>query len=339
MWSVKFFTAQSNGAQKNERRINVKNELKVELNNYLKNCALYYDLPGIVLGASVGIRDFNYKGASGYKDIRTKEVLHYDDIFHMASLTKPFAAMAILMLVDQGKLKLSDKMIDIIKTAPIDDKRYEEVTIEHILTHTSGIFESKFSWEPSSRYFSYQDETYDTLGLVIKEITGINFSDYVNKNILLPLNMCHSEISVTTRKDLICGHQKDKENKITGPVMFEYCEERAPSSTLTSNLSDMEKWANEVLVNKTLLSPKSYDLMFKEHAKIEGTDQHMCISWFKREQAGHTLYGHFGSDEGYRTCFWICPKLDIHISVMSNITTTPIRRISEEVFDMLLTII
>ena len=317
----------------------MKSELTTKLDKYLEDCVFYYDLPGIVASASFGIRDFRYKGAAGYKDISKKETLHYDDIFHMSSVTKLFTGMAVMRLVDQGKLKLSDKMIDILGKAPIDDKRYEEVTIEHILTHTSGIFNSKFSWEPSDRYFSYQDMTYDTLGLVVKEITGMAFSDYVKKNVLLPIDMHNSEISITPRQGQIPGHQKDEEKQMVASLIFDYRQERAPSSTLTSNISDMEKWANEVLFEKTLLSPQMYELMFKEHAKIVGTDQHMCISWFKREQAGYKLYGHIGSDVGYRACFWICPELDTHITIISNITTTPIKRISEEVFAMLLTII
>ena len=314
----------------------MKDELTIKLDKYIEESAFYYDLPGLAIGAGSRARDYKYKGAAGYRNIDTKETLKPDDIFHMASVTKLFTGMAIMMLIEEKKLKFEDKMVEILPNAPIDDKRYEKVTIEHILTHTSGIVDSQFLWAPEDRYFSYQDMTYDALGLVVKEASGMYYDEYVKEKILLPLGMTSSEISVTQRAGLVSAHAKNEEKEIIAIPYFNYRRERAPSSTLTSNLEDMKKWAEEFLYKKTLLKPEIYDFILREHVPIPAIKQHMCISWFKREQAGYSLYGHIGSDVGYRSGFWICPELGLHLTVLANITNTPIIKICEKVFEMLI---
>jgi len=313
----------------------VKNELTAKLEQYIQDCICYYDLPGLVIGVGLCGRDYTYQGASGFRNFDTKEPLKPDAIFHMASITKLFTSTAVMMLLQENKLRLEDKMIDILPTPSIDDKRYEEVTIKHILTHTSGILDAKFVYDPKDKHFLYSDLEYDTLATVIEAASGIRFDDFVNKKILLPLGMNDSEISITLRPDMVIGHSKNEENQITVGPYFEYQIERASSSTLTSHVGDMEKWGKEVLVKKTLLHPETYELALREYVPIPEMGQQMGMSWFKREQAGYTLYGHIGSDPGYRTAFWMCPELNLHYTVLANMTRTPIKKICEEIFDIL----
>ena len=321
---------------RNELTPNMKNELTAKLDKYIEDCVLYYDLPGLAVGAGSFVHDYEYKGATGYRNVEAKERLTTDAIFHMASVSKVFTSTAIMMLVEQGKIKLDDKMIDILPKPPIDDKRYKEVTVKHVLTHTSGIFESKFIHNPEDKRFLYSDLEFDTLGTAIGVVSGMPFNEYVNKNILAPLNMNDSEIAITLRPNLVPGYEKDEKNRMVLAEPFDYCLQFASSSTLTSHVSDMKKFAEEVLVNKTLISPGTYEIAFTEHVPIPDIGQQMCISWFKNQQAGYDLYGHIGSDPGYRIGFWCCPELKVHFTVMSNITKTPIRRICEEIFDILI---
>ena len=309
--------------------------LKAKLDKYIEDCVLYYDLPGVALGAGICNQNFIYEGAAGYKNIEQKELLKKEDIFHMASISKLFTSTAILMLAEQGKLKLDDKMIEILPKPSIDDKRYKEVTIKHILTHTSGIFESKFVHDPSDKKFVYADLEYDTLGTVIKEVSGLYYDEFINEKILKPLKMDDSEISITLRPGLVPGYEKDENKHMVLAKPFGYCRERGPSSTLTSNVSDMRKWAEEVLINKTLLSPDMYKFAMESYVPIPEMQQDMCMSWFKNEMSGHTWFGHIGSDPGYRIGLWCCPELNLHFTVMSNITKTPILRMCREIADII----
>jgi CubicO group peptidase (beta-lactamase class C family) len=170
---------------------------------------------------------------------------------------------------------------------------------------------------------------------VIKEVSGLYYDEFIREKILKPLKMDDSEISITLRPDLVFGYEKDEDKRMVVAEPFGYCRERAPSSTLTSNISDMRKWAEEVLINKTLMSPDAYKFAMEEYVPIPEMQQTMCMSWFKNEQSGHALFGHIGSDPGYRVGFWCCPELSLHLTVMSNITKTPILRMCREIFDIL----
>jgi len=323
----------------------MRDELKNKMDKYIKECVLYYDLPGLIIGVGFCNSNYKYEGAAGVRNIETKEVLTPDAIFHTCSTTKLFTCMAIFMLIEENKLELDDKIVDLIgndysdrfetkNAAYISDARYKDVTIRHILTHTSGLFESEFLYHPNDKRFVYADPEYDVLGEVIEKVTGIPFDEYIYGKILEPLNMHNSEISVRQRENLVSAHSKNSDNEIVISPYFDYSISRAPSSGLTSTVADMAKWAEEVLVKKTLIKRDTYDIILREYVETPD-NQHMCMSWFKRIQSGYTLYGHFGSDIGYRTGFWICPELNLYFTVLSNITRTPINKICSEVFDII----
>ena len=311
-------------------------ELTAKLDKYVKDCVFYYDLPGIVIGAGICECDYKYEGAGGFGNAATKEPLQTDSVFHMTSITKLFTSTAILMLLESKKLSLDDKMVDILPDAPIVDKRYSEVTIKHILTHTSGIFKSKFLYPPSDKHFVYEDLEYDTLGTVIEIFSGMRYDEYVKEKILVPLCMHDTEISVGRESKSVFGHSKNEEKQFAVLPRFQYERTRMPSSSLTSTVHDMGKWAAEVLSGRTLLKPETYEFALQEYAKTPEKNQHICMSWFKRKQAGYALYGHIGADIGYKSGFWICPELNLHFTVLTNITTSPINKICDEVFDILL---
>jgi CubicO group peptidase (beta-lactamase class C family) len=88
-----------------------------------------------------------------------------------------------------------------------------------------------------------------------------------------------------------------------------------------------------------LLKPETYDLIWGEYAPVPSSGDRICMTWFKRKQGGYELFGHEGADKGFRSGFWICPGLKLHIAVMSNISHAPIRKICEEIFSMLLAIL
>jgi len=351
------------------------NELTSKLDKYIEDCVKLFDLAGLIVGVGNVKTGYTYEGAAGVRNIETKELMKTNHVFHMASVSKLLTSMAIFMLIDEGKLNLEQKVLDFLtdssiadrrciplsceidiekiknqvrntgevaknpyeeemSKAYIDDKRYKEVTIRHLLTHTSGLFEGKFVHNPDDKYFNYADTEYDLLGVVVEVASGIPYDKFINERILLPLGMSDSEMSITLRENLVTGHSKDSENRIITSEYFEYGLGRAPSSCLTSTVADMKKWSEEVLINKTLLSPESYEFALKEYVKTQD-GRVMCMSWFKRTQNGYELYGHLGSDEGYKIGFWVCPELGVHLTVMSNITKTPINRICEEIFDMI----
>lgn len=119
-------------------------------------------------------------------------------LFNTASITKLFTATAIMQLVEESKLELSDKLVDILPEFKMKDKRFSEITIQHLLTHSSGLMwdnkldespnnksslplylknleDKKLAFEPGSKmsYNTYSNVAFDLLGLVIEKQQNI----------------------------------------------------------------------------------------------------------------------------------------------------------------------
>ena len=135
-------------------------------------------------------------------------------VFRLASVTKQFTAMAILMLSEEGKLALTD---DITKYLPGYPTHGQTITIEHLLTHTGGVKDLEslparlavarndlslaevialFQDEPldfaPGEAWSYSNSGYVLLGAIIEQISGLSYAEFIQQHIFIPLGMTHS---------------------------------------------------------------------------------------------------------------------------------------------------
>jgi CubicO group peptidase (beta-lactamase class C family) len=158
-----------------------------------------------------------YKHSFGYADVANKILNSDSSVFILASLSKPFTAIAILQLKENGKLKLDDAV-----TKYLPDFPYNTVTIRQLLSHTSGltdlqIFEGPYRADtnkifsnadiipairadknaliaqPGEKY-SYSNTGFGILVLIVEKITGMLFQDYLRKRIFAPAKMNHTYI-------------------------------------------------------------------------------------------------------------------------------------------------
>jgi CubicO group peptidase (beta-lactamase class C family) len=203
--------------------------------------------------------------------------------------------------------------------------------------------EAHLLWGPSEGRFAYSNIGYEILGVVIAAVSGMPFEDYVRKNIFEPLDMKDSNLLSFERgiydkngqDDNLCTpHEKDEENHIVKAEYFPYNRAHGPSSTLTSNVFDLGKWG-EAHLKYRLLKRETYKLAWKEVALVPNNGEHICLSWFRREQNGFVFFGHEGTDDGFRASFWLCPQLELSIAVCSNISGAPVKKINKQIFDLL----
>lgn len=153
--------------------------------------------------------DIVFNETFGYKDYQTQEPWESDDVLRIASISKSFAATAILQLVEQGKLSLDADVADIMGFQ-IRNPHYPEVpiTVRMLLSHTSsmsdanGYFsfdylnrETSPTWEkvwnkyePGTKY-QYCNLGFNTLGAIIEKVSGVRFDQYISENILKPLGV------------------------------------------------------------------------------------------------------------------------------------------------------
>jgi len=179
-----------------------------------------------------------FQSEFGYADKNTK--LKKGSLYAMGSISKTFTALAIMKLVNEGKLSLNDKLKDITPEIEFYNKweATHPVTIKHLLTHRSGFDDMHISalikkrntefttleevltysksyqanWKPGL-VFSYSNPGYILLGYIIEKTSGITYQEYITKNILLPLKMNNTTYySLTKTENLITGYQQIENN-------------------------------------------------------------------------------------------------------------------------------
>ena len=169
---------------------------------------------GIVLAAENG--KVVYKKAVGFSDFENKILLDTSSVFSIGSVTKPFTAVAIMMLKEKGLLSYEDKLTDYF---PAFQDYAKTITIRHLLTHTSGLIDfindlklleivpdltdkigldslinqPALKFETGKKY-SYCNSGYFLLALIIEKVSGKTYREFIEENILRPLGMKHTYI-------------------------------------------------------------------------------------------------------------------------------------------------
>ena len=172
----------------------------------------------------------------GLADVAKKKPMEPDTLFWVASMTKPFTAVSILMLQDEGKLKLSDpveKFIPEFAALKTPAGRPAHITIEQILTHTSGLGEgdgaaiknahtlrdlipiylaSPMLYEPGERW-RYTQSGINVAARIVEVSSGVSFDEFVSKHLLKPLGMKHTTFypNKKQRSHLATPYVKDKQ--------------------------------------------------------------------------------------------------------------------------------
>lgn len=203
-----------------------------------------HDLPGISIAISDNGRLIHSRGY-GYADREAAEPVSPSSRFRIASISKPITAVAILRLVEKGKLRLDDRVFEILDApepiggAAMPDQRLKEVTIKHLLQHRGGwdrdqSFDPMFrsvqwaqqcrcdppampseviramhaqplDFDPGQRY-AYSNFGYCLLGRVIEKLSGQNYEEFVQSEIFQPLEIK----SITLGKTRLSDRQTDE---------------------------------------------------------------------------------------------------------------------------------
>ncbi len=181
----------------------------------------------------------------GLADIATKKPMHLDTLFWVASMTKPFTAVSILMLQDEGKLNVSDpveKFIPEFAALKTPSGQPAHITIQQILTHTSGLGEGDTStlkaahtlrdlipiylaspmlYEPGD-HWRYTQSGINVAARIVEVASGRSFDDFVTRQLLKPLGMKHTTFypNQKQRAHLATPYVKDKQTGTLGAVAY-----------------------------------------------------------------------------------------------------------------------
>jgi CubicO group peptidase (beta-lactamase class C family) len=301
------------------------------LDSVLQSFAEKDRFSGVVLIAEKG--KIKYEKAFGYREFADKIPLQTTDIFELASVSKQFTAMTIMMLKEKGLLQYDDPVEKYLNIP------YKGITIRHLLTHTSGLpdyqdimdkywdkskvagneeiltYLNKYAppklAEPGTKY-AYSNTGYVLLASIAEKISGKDFVEFITTEIFHKLDMKHTAIRTLAEKAAInnfaIGHVFVKErNEFIRADSFPssnytiWLGNRKGPGRISSTAEDLLKWDRALYANK-LVSQQTLNEAFTPMKLSDGNLTTYGFGWviISNDPSGKIVW-HNGDNPGYKT--------------------------------------
>lgn len=330
--------------------------------NHLEDSTSFFN--GSILVADQGKTVF--KGSYGYTDFDKQTSINEHSRFDLASCSKQFTAMGIMILQEQGKLKYSDDVTQYIPKLP-----YQGITIEDLLHHTSGLpsymalvdkewDKSKFltnydivdllhEHQPkvvfeAGKSFRYSNTGYVMLAVVIEQASGMSFAEFMKQNVFQPLGMNDTRVYNTKRsKGEVIGnfaHGYVKDRKTREFVMADsserhdfvrYMDNIVGDGAICSSIHDLAIWGNSTL-NQELVSAANWEKARTKLVLDDGRELGYGFGVFLRQDEGmeEVIY-HTGGWPGYVTIIVQLPEIEKTIAILSNNDYNDVLNMADEI--------
>ena len=305
-------------------------------------------IPGVAVAVSMNDNVIYQKGF-GLGNLEDQLPITPDTMFGTASVTKSFTALAIMQLVEQEMIALSDPVSTYLPAFEIKGMEpAEQITIHHLLTHTTGLAPIKRHEEFNyfadhlkylkeedhdllgmpGEFFSYSNDAFLLLGAIIEKVTGRLYRRYITEEILYPLHMHRSTFSIEEVK---------KFSNVTVPYIFNK-EKNEHESQPWPKLGNYEVGGG---IRSTVLDLLKYGSLFLNDGKFGGTsiiseidlkkiyqpyvqtDQTSYYGYAFKVTSGYygtTLVEHSGGQPGVASNFGFLPEKNIAVAVLTNLS-------------------
>ncbi len=284
-----------------------------------------------------------YSKSFGARERATGSSSDADTSFRIGSVTKQFTAAAILLLEQEGKLRVEDRIGKYLSDYPALGA---DITIHQLLSHTAGIpnyttfeelmkerdkaltpvelmtsfWNKPLEFEPGSSW-NYSNSGYVVLGVLIEKLSGMSYAKFMKTKLFVPAKLSRTEVGdAVGQSNRAIGYQvKDgaivPAEKISMSVPF-------AAGAVRSTASDLVRWHN-VLLGQSILSESS---KAKLYAPVQ---KGYAYGWNVKEKEGHRILGHGGGIDGFLTSYMRVMDEDLIVVVLSNNTNIPSANISE----------
>ncbi|MGB4847941.1 MAG: serine hydrolase [Saprospiraceae bacterium] len=280
-----------------------------------------------------------YKKVFGMANLELDVPMQMDNVFWVASIGKQFTAVAILQLMEQGKLNLQDEITKFIPDYPTQGN---SITIEHLLTHTSGIQTYSGMKDPEKKLNSdctpdevidffknlpmrfapgtkweYSNSGYFLLGYIIEIITGKPYAEYLEENFFKPLSMTHSLFADDTKiiKNRVgaysVGENGFVNSRSLNPTII------YSAGAIQSTVEDFYKWQQAVHSYK-LVKKETLDKAFTRYKLTDGKETDYGYGWKLGYVYESPSIWHGGGIEGFGAAEIYLPKEDVFVVMFTN---------------------
>jgi CubicO group peptidase (beta-lactamase class C family) len=273
-----------------------------------------------------------YSKCYGFADLETQQPITADSSFYLASVSKQFTAMAIMLLAERGKLSFEDRLLTYFPQFP---SWGAEITLRHMLHHTSGLPNYGLFIEPcdiigvtneavlervmelpgpdfpvGSRY-TYTNTGYTLLAMTVEIVSGQSFADFLKGKVFDPLGMKHTVVydaSRPARHKLVQGYLQEKGQF----EPWDYPLLTVGDGGLFSTLDDLFLW-DQALNTERLIPKAALDEAFTSGTTNDGTSVDYGFGWYTNV-AGRRHVAHGGSLGAYNN--YIIRFLDIQCTII-----------------------
>jgi CubicO group peptidase (beta-lactamase class C family) len=275
----------------------------------------------------------------GLADLEQGSRCNTNTNFRLASVTKQFTAMAVMILVERKKLSLDERLTDVFPEFPAYGR---DITLRHLLTHTSGLLDyedlipkgteipvldrdvlrlllqqAKTYFPPGTKY-RYSNSAYSLLALVVEACSGNTFAHFLQQNIFRPLRMSQTlayERGLSVVPNRAYGYSPDAGG-------FKRTDQSLTSSVLGdggiySSVADLHQW-DQALYTDKLVSEKMLKLAFTPGPGTDHPDTGYGFGWYIGQYRDVREIWHSGTSMGFSTRIARFPDKKFTVIILTN---------------------
>jgi D-alanyl-D-alanine carboxypeptidase len=274
--------------------------------------------------------------AYGFANLETQTPATAESVFEIGSITKQLTAAGVLLLAQEGKLSVDDKLSHYLPEIPAT---WSSITLRHLLTHTSGIksytgldgFELRrhlteqqfiekiggfpLEFQPGDSW-KYCNTGYNLLGFVIQHVSGQSYWDFMAQHIFMPLGM-----SATTNRlpSLVLPHRASGYEQTKHVLINRDADltDVFSAGAIVSTVLDLARW-DAALDGTNLLTASSKARMWTPTVLNSGKPTNYGFGWFIDKFDGHPNIGHSGSTSGFSASIQRFPADRLAIILLTN---------------------
>lgn len=293
-------------------------------------------IPGVSLAVVKDGKPIIVKGF-GSANVEHQVPVKPETVFQSGSVGKQFTAMAVMMLVEEGKIGLDEKISKYLGEVP---EGWANVTVRHLLTHTGGLTDYPQDFDFRKDYtedellkrakevptafapgekWDYSNLGFVTLGIIIHKVSGKFYGDFLKERVFGPLGMTTARI--ISEADIVpnrAAGYRLRNGELKNQEWVSPSLNTTADGALYLTALDMIRW-DEALTNGKLISKASYDAMWSPVKLNDGRTHPYGFGWGVRSVNGKRVIEHGGAWQGFKAHIARFPDSKLTVIVFANL--------------------